>query len=208
MRTEKPASRYLLAILVTLYAAQSWGECVASPIVVDLKGDGLKLGPPGVVVEFDIDGDGLQEGLQWVRPGGDDAFLALDLNGNGVVDDGRELFGSGTILVLEGQIAADGFAALAQYDRLELGGNGDGLITAGDAIWTQLLFWTDRDANGLSSASEIVAVSAKGAVSFRIRPKTVQYWDPAGNYIPLISLAKFFDKPRRRLMADVFFLIP
>jgi hypothetical protein len=58
---------------------------------------------------------------------GGDALLALDRNGNGQIDDGRELFG-------EQNGAADGFAELARFDQ-----DGSGTIDAKDAVFNSLI---------------------------------------------------------------------
>jgi hypothetical protein len=94
----------------------------ADPLVLDLDGDGLEtlglnLASP---VYFDHNADGIKTGTGWVKS--DDAFLVLDRNGNGTIDDGRELFGDATPLNGKGTldtsagIAAEGFAALAKED--------------------------------------------------------------------------------------------
>ena len=116
-----------------------------SPIVIDLGNNGIHLGQAGVGVYFDVNADGVRDHVQWVRRGGDEGFLALDRSGNGLVDDGAELFGVGTPLVLEGRNAPNGFVGLAQYDSRQLGGNDDGLITEADAIWPQLRIWVDLE---------------------------------------------------------------
>ena len=67
----------------------------------------------------------------WV--GAETPWLALDRNGNGLIDDGRELFGSMTELP-DGRRAPNGFAALAALDD-----DGDGRITARDAAFARLL---------------------------------------------------------------------
>ena len=76
---------------------------------------------------FDIDADGYSESVTWVSPEARDAFLFLDRNGNGIVDDGSELFGDATYL-FSGEIAQHGYEALAEFDLFEYGGNGDGVI--------------------------------------------------------------------------------
>ena len=72
-----------------------------SPLVLDLNRDGFKLSPKGVGVYFDLTGDGDIKHVQWVAKGTDDGFLALDLNYNGIIDSGAELFGDIFFRVIE-----------------------------------------------------------------------------------------------------------
>lgn len=180
------------------------GGC--SPIVIDLDHDGIKLGAAGQGVRFDVNADGIRDHVQWVRRGGDEGFLALDRTGNGIVDDGAELFGVGTPLEFEGRNAPNGFVGLAQYDSRLLGGNDDGLITPADAIWPQLRIWMDADANGVSTASEMRSLARSGITSLETIPKHRNYVDAAGNFIPYWAWARQRGKAGRALMVDVFFL--
>lgn len=75
-------------------------------------------------MRFDLDADGRMDSIS--VPTGDDALLALDRNGNGRIDDGRELFG-------DQHGAVNGFAELARFDD-----NGNGRIDAADAVFDQL----------------------------------------------------------------------
>lgn len=184
------------------------GGC--SPIVIDLTRDGVQLGAAGRGVYFDVNADGLRDHVQWVRRGGDEGFLALDRTGNGIVDDGAELFGIGTPLVFEGRNAPNGFVGLAQYDSRLLGGNDDGLITPADAIWPQLRIWLDVDANGISNPSEMRTLASFGITALETIPKHRNYVDRAGNYIPYWAWATQRGTTGRgagrALMVDVFFL--
>ena len=200
--------RFACAAALTIAALQSgnaWGFC--SPIVIDLGNNGIKLGAAGVGVYFDVNADGLRDHIQWVRPGGDEAFLALDRSGNGVIDDGSELFGVGTPLALEGRNAPNGFVGLAQYDARQLGGNDDGVITEADAIWPQLRLWLDSNADGRATRDEMRSLRGAGITALETIPKVRKYFDEAGNAIPYWAWATQRALPRRALMVDVFFKV-
>jgi hypothetical protein len=200
---------YRLVVFFLFAAApqlcNAWGQC--TPIVVDLGNNGIELGPSGVGVYFDVDANGTRDHVQWVRRGGDEGFLALDRSGNGVVDDGAELFGVGTPLILEGRNARNGFVGLAQYDSRQLGGNDDGLITEADAIWPQLSVWVDANADGVSTRDEMRSLKRTGLTALETIPKIRKHVDAAGNFIPYWAWARQRSRPGRALMVDVFFVV-
>jgi hypothetical protein len=140
-----------------------------------------------------------------VRVGGDEGFLAMDRSGNGLVDDGAELFGVGTPLVLDGRNSPNGFVGLAQYDSRELGGNDDGFITAADAIWPQLRIWLDTNADGISTADEMRSLRSYGISALETIPKIRKHVDAAGNVIPYWAWALQQNRAGRAAMVDVFF---
>jgi hypothetical protein len=183
----------------------AWARC--TPIVIDLGNNGINLGRAGVGVYFDVNADGMRDHVQWVRPGGDEGFLALDRTGNGLVDDGSELFGVGTPMLLEGRNAPNGFVGLAQYDTRQLGGNDDGLITEADAIWRQLRVWLDVNADGVSTRDEMRALTRYGITALETIPKVRRHVDAAGNLIPYWAWATQRALPGRMLMVDVFFVV-
>jgi len=204
----KNLKRILVASVVCLAALGSpaWsGGC--SPIVIDLGNNGLNLGRAGVGVYFDVNADGVREHVQWVRRGGDEAFLAIDRSGNGLIDDGAELFGVGTPMILESRNAPNGFVGLAQYDSRQLGGNDDGRITDADAIWPQLRVWIDTNADGVSTSNEMRTLRNVGLTALDTIPRIRKHVDRAGNVIPYWAWATQTAKPGRALMADVFFLV-
>jgi hypothetical protein len=190
-------------LLVALSSGHAWAGC--SPIVIDLANNGIKLGEPGVGVYFDVNADGVRDHVQWLRRGGDEGFLAMDRTGNGLIDDGAELFGVGTPLILENRNAPNGFVGLAQYDSRQLGGNDDGLITEADAIWPQLRIWVDLNADGVSTQNEMRTLRSLGLTALQTIPKIRKYVDEAGNVIPYWAWAARRAKPGRVLMVDVYF---
>ena len=99
----------------------------SSPLVLDLDGDGVETNEENSTVHFDHDNNGFAESTGWV--GKDDGLLVRDLNNNGKIDNGTELFGNNTTLN-NGQKAANGFEALADLDS-----NNDGIFNNQDTAW-------------------------------------------------------------------------
>lgn len=156
--------------------------CV-SPIVIDVAGDGFNLTNAEGGVSFDINDDGVREQLSWTSANSDDAWLALDRNGNGTIDSGRELFGSSTPQpYLKPSESKHGFRALAIYDKTEFGGNEDGQIDHRDSVFSQLKLWQDRNHNGFSEPSELKSPSESEVRIIELRYRDSRRQDEHGNW--------------------------
>ena len=98
------------------------------PLVINLDTDVAGLSDQ--TFYFDLDADGEEEEISMLKGSG---YLALDKNGDGVINDGSELFGTKN---------GDGFADLVRYDE-----DGNGWIDENDSIWSKLKIWC-KDENG------------------------------------------------------------
>jgi hypothetical protein len=134
-------------------SAQTCVEWVGSPIIVDPARDGFKLTSAEDGVLFDLTGDGIPEQVAWTEAGSDDAWLAMDRNGNGRIDNGGELFGNHT-MAMAGVKALNGFEALKFLDQ--------GIWAQIDnsfASFGQLVLWNDANHNGISDPGELTPVA-------------------------------------------------
>lgn len=102
---------------------------LSDPLVINYDGSAAEL--EGARMSFDLDADGAAEQIPFVSAGS--GFLALDSNGDNVVNDGRELFGPAT---------GNAFAELAAHDL-----DDNRWIDEGDPVFDRLRLWT-RDAKG------------------------------------------------------------
>jgi hypothetical protein len=137
-------------------------EACSSPIIVDTAGDGYQLTDVQHGVLFDLDCDGQTERVAWTRADADDAFLVMDRNGNGVIDNGCELFGNRTPAYADRQEprAENGFIALNFLEGPGYGAShSDGIIDARDAAFARLMLWRDINHNGISEPNELQPVS-------------------------------------------------
>lgn len=160
--------------------SSSGERCSAgSPILLDLDGDGIQLTDAKDAISFDLDGDGVPEQISWTASGTDDAFLALDRNGDGRFDNGRELFGNFTAQPESPQ--QNGFLALAEFDLRANGGNGDAIISPADTVFSSLRLWADANRDGVSQQEETRDLASAGVERLHLKYKESRRADEFGN---------------------------
>jgi T1SS-143 domain-containing protein len=133
------------------YVFKDNGTVVASaidPIILDLDHNGIALTTLDNGVSFDINADGHKDQIAWTA--GTDGILAYDVDGNGTIDNGSEIFSPH----FAGGTYVDGLAALATLDS-----NHDGKIDANDEAFSKLTIWQDLNHNGISDAGELSSLS-------------------------------------------------
>jgi hypothetical protein len=180
---------------------------INSPIIVDLSGNGFFLTSAGNGVTFDISATGTPIQISWIAAGADNAFLALDRNGNGRIDNGAELFGNFTPQPQSQH--PNGFLALAEYDKPENGGNGDGIIDARDAIWPKLRLWIDANHDGVSQPEELHGLEEMGVFNIGLDYSLSMRTDEFGNvfrYRAKINQGVRGETEAGKQIYDVFFV--
>ena len=136
------------------------------PLIINYSGSFNNLSSEAYA--FDLNADGVDEVISFAGAGS--GFLAWDKNGDGIINDGSELFGT---------TSGDGFADLAALDD-----DGNGFIDAGDRVFSQLQIY-EKDSAGhdsLRSLSDfnIAAISVESvATPFRISDHLNQEWGMA-----------------------------
>ncbi|MBI5568598.1 MAG: hypothetical protein HY914_01500 [Desulfomonile tiedjei] len=143
------------------------------PLVLDLDGDGIETTGVKARAHFDHDANGFAEQTAWIQS--DDGILVFDRNGDGIINNGWELFGDQTIL-RTGQKAANGFEALAEWDD-----NKDGKIDAADPAFSQLRVWQDVGEDGYSFPEELHTLDELGIKSISLASTIINVTDAQGN---------------------------
>jgi Ca2+-binding RTX toxin-like protein len=143
------------------------------PLILDLDNDGIETTNVKDGAYFDHDGNGFAEQTGWTSS--DDGLLVMDRNADGIINDGKELFGDQTILQ-NGQRATDGFQALAELDT-----NADGVININDAAFSNLKIWQDIDGDGYSASDELFTLQEMGISSINVVHTDTNILDPQGN---------------------------
>jgi trimeric autotransporter adhesin len=115
----------------------------------------------------------------WVNAS--DGLLVRDINQDGLISSGAELFGQNTHLA-DGTSAPSAFAALAQFDA-----NQDGKVDTQDAIFSELQVWRDANSDGVTDTGELHNMMALGIASFNLTASAGAVVQEHGNLHALIS---------------------
>jgi hypothetical protein len=188
----------LTTIFVATKASLAQFKAAAeTPLILDLDGGGVRTlnVSPGVL--FDIDGDGSVDRTGWVAAG--EGLLVRDLSGDGIVNDGSELFGSATRLP-NGSLAKDGFQALSALDA-----NADRKIDASDPASAELRVWVDSNSDAITDPGELKTLAEAGVRSISLDAQPSTQVDQ-GNLIGLISSYETTDGETRDIV-DVWFRV-
>jgi len=140
-----------------------------TPLVLVFDGSAVSFAADAGTASFNLAPTGSAPILRTDWPTAATPWLAFDVDGDGKITSGAELFGSATALP-DGRIARQGFEALAALDD-----TGDGIVDAKDRAFARLLVWRDGDGDRISTAAELSTVAAEGVrgigVAFSVRPR-------------------------------------
>lgn len=192
------------------YPGSSCCYFVTSPIVIDLDGTGFHLTdiPDGVTSPILLEFHKLYQ-ISWTARQSSDAWLVLDRDGNGLIDDFTEMFGNMTPQPEPppGQ-QKNGFLALAVYDQPEFGGNNDGWITSEDQIFSKLRVWQDKNHDGVSQPDELHTLESVGITGISLHYTLSQRKDQFGNIFRYRSTIRSSDgSETSKFIYDVFLLV-
>jgi hypothetical protein len=130
-------------------------SCWFSPLVLDMGADGLDLSSlENSGVKFDMDLDGINDPTGWI--GTQEAFLVLDKNNDGLINNRSEMFGN-----LDAY--ENGFSLLASYDD-----NNDGVMDNRDWIFSRLRLWIDSNSDGVSQPEELFTLPSLDVTSINL----------------------------------------
>jgi len=169
----------------------SWDAAI-TPIAIDLNGDGVQtVARSASSATFDLLGTGKAIASGWLSSS--DGFLAIDGNGNGIIDNIGELFG--------GASKGTGFARLATFDS-----NGDGVVDTLDAGFGTLRIWQDANGNRATDSGELLSLADAGVVSLTVAHTDLPFLDAQGN-LHIERSSATLSSGQTTDMTDVYFAI-
>jgi hypothetical protein len=166
----------------------------ATPLILDLNNDGVHTLAADEVVHYDLLGAGTPAAVGWSSP--EDGFLVFDINNDGIINDGTEMFGEATRLS-NGGLASNGFEALIDLDF-----NLDGVLDLNDPLFSHLQIWKDANSDGISDLGELFSLAEQNIVSFDVHPLEANQVEN-GNQIKLVSTYSTADGIQHEI-ADVW----
>ena len=166
-----------------------------SPIMLDLDGNGVSTLAASHGVNFDLNATGTASKVGWLAGG--DALLVRDINHDGIINDGSELFGAATLLA-DGSRAGNGYNAMAALDL-----NHDHKLNAADAAFGELKLWVDANHDGKTDIGELKGLVDMGITELDLSYALSDRMDH-GNAVGMISSYKTADGHSHE-MADVWF---
>jgi hypothetical protein len=190
------AADYLSTRFAGSLSVEQMRALATSPLVLDLDDDGqFTIGLAQSSVSFDLNSDGLMENVGWASA--TDGLLAIDLNSDGIINDGSELFGEAFGLT-DGTRAKDGFAALSSLDS-----NQDGRISATDNAFSQLKVWKDADSDGQTDVGELSSLMDMGIESLDLSG----VWSPTAENANIVGIKSSYTTTdgATHQMADIWF---
>jgi hypothetical protein len=158
-----PTPNYCNYAVSCILGGGSWDyPGCGTPLVLSFSGQPVAF--TQAAGDFDLFGQEATVATRWVSAA--TPWLVLDRDGDGAIDDGRELFGSMTARG-DGSRAPNGFAALAELDD-----DGDGAITPRDPAFVRLALWRDADQDRRSDPRELTTLRDEGIVAIELGYRT------------------------------------
>jgi serine-aspartate repeat-containing protein C/D/E len=184
-----PQSQQPMQVTIIDQGAYKWH----SPLAIDLDGNGINTLSIKDGVKFDLQNTGSAQNVGWISSG--DGLLAVDTNGNGSIDNGKELFGGGV---------GEGFAKLDSFDS-----NRDGVVDSRDLNFGALKIWQDSNSNGITDFGELKALSSCGIKSLNVAHTSYAesaVYDSQGNILGERGSVNTFGG-QQLAMTDVYFAV-
>ena len=173
-----------------------------TPIMIDTTGSDFRLTDVDGGAPFDFFGDGSPVQMAWTDSRSGVGLLVLDRNSNGTIDNGTELFGNTTPQPDSAQ--KNGFAALAEFDKVENGGNADGVIDHSDTVFSSLRLWIDSNHDGISQPTELFRLPDLGIALISLTYREARRVDRFGNHFRFKASVNQSANADSRWAYDVF----